>query len=184
MARLTNIVTRTGDDGTTGLAGGGRVSKDSARVWAYGTVDELNSVIGVVRSVNADPDLDARLRRIQNDLFNLGGELATPPDKFQKGMPRIECQHVIDLEKQVEELTKELGPLQEFILPGGGPVGAQLHAARTICRRAERFCVRLGSTVKVGEFVTPYLNRLSDLLFTLARWANQQAGVNETYWKK
>jgi cob(I)alamin adenosyltransferase len=184
MARLTNIVTRTGDDGTTGLAGGGRVSKDSPRVWAYGTVDELNSAIGVVRSLNADPDLDARLRHIQNDLFNLGGELATPPDKFQKGMPRIERQHAVDLEKQVEELTKELGPLQEFILPGGGPVGAQLHVARTICRRAERFCVRLGKEEKVGEFVTPYLNRLSDLLFTLARWSNQKAGAKETYWKK
>lgn len=184
MARLTNIVTRTGDDGTTGLAGGGRVSKDSPRVWAYGTVDELNSAIGVVRSVNADLDLDARLRQIQNDLFNLGGELATPPDKFQQGMPRIERQHVIALEKQVGELTKELGPLQEFILPGGGPVGAQLHVARTICRRAERFCVRLGKEEKVGEFVTPYLNRLSDLLFTLARWANQKADIRETYWRK
>ncbi len=184
MARLTNIVTRTGDDGTTGLAGGGRVSKDSARVWAYGTVDELNSAIGVVRSVNTDSDLDARLRHIQNDLFNLGGELATPPDKFQKGMPCIERQHVVDLEEQVEELTKELGPLQEFILPGGGPVGAQLHVARTICRRAERFCVRLGNTEKIGEFVTPYLNRLSDLLFTLARWSNQKAGAKETCWKK
>lgn len=184
MARLTNIVTRTGDDGTTGLAGGGRVSKDSARVWAYGTVDELNSAIGVVRSLNADPDLDARLRHIQNDLFNLGGELATPPDKFQEGMPRIERQHVVDLEKQIEELTKELGSLLEFILPGGGPVGAQLHVARTICRRAERFCVRLGKAEKVGEFVTPYLNRLSDLLFTLARWSNQKVGAKETYWKK
>jgi cob(I)alamin adenosyltransferase len=184
MARLTNIVTRTGDDGTTGLAGGSRVSKDSPRVWAYGTVDELNSAIGVVRSLNADPDLDARLRHIQNDLFNLGGELATPPDKFQKGMPRIERQHVVALEKQVEELTKELGPLQEFILPGGGPVGAQLHVARTICRRAERFSVRLSKEEKVGEFVTPYLNRLSDALFTLARWSNQKAGAKETYWKK
>src|SRR5580693_2146121 len=184
MARLTNIVTRTGDDGTTGLAGSGRVSKDSRRVWAYGTVDELNSAIGVVRSLNTDSDLDARLRGIQNDLFNLGGELATPPDKFQKGMPRIDQQQVVDLEKQVEELTKELGPLQEFILPGGGPVGAQLHVARTICRRAERFCVRLGKEEKVGEFVTPYLNRLSDALFTLARWSNQKAGTKETYWKK
>ena len=184
MARLTNIVTRTGDDGTTGLAGGGRASKDSPRVWAFGTVDELNSAIGAARSLNTDPDLDARLRHIQNDLFNLGGELATPPDKFQKGMPRIERQHVVELEKQVAELTKELGPLQEFILPGGSPVGAQLHVARTICRRAERFCVRLNKEENVGEFVTPYLNRLSDALFTLARWSNKKAGVEETYWKK
>jgi cob(I)alamin adenosyltransferase len=184
MARLTNIVTRTGDDGTTGLVGGGRVSKDSPRVWAYGTVDELNSAIGVVRSLNTDPDLDARLHLIQNDLFNLGGELATPPDKFQKGMPRIDREQVIGLEKQIEELTKQLGPLQEFILPGGSPAGAQLHVARTICRRAERFCVRLGTAEKIGEFVTPYLNRLSDLLFTLARWANRKAGAKEIYWQK
>jgi cob(I)alamin adenosyltransferase len=147
-------------------------------------VDELNSAIGVVRSLNSDPDLDARLRHIQNNLFNLGGELATPPDKFQKGMPRIERRHVADLEKQIEELTRELGPLQEFILPSGSPVGAQLHVARTICRRAERFCVRLSKEEKVGEFVTPYLNRLSDTLFTLARWSNKKAGTKETYWKK
>lgn len=184
MARLTNIVTRTGDDGTTGLAGGGRVSKDSPRVWAFGTVDELNSAIGVVRSLNADPDVDAHLRVIQNDLFNLGGELATPPDKLQKGMPGIDRQHVVDLEKQVEELTEELGPLREFILPGGSPVGAQLHVARTICRRAERFCVRLSKEEKIGEFVIPYLNRLSDALFTLARWSNKKAGAKETFWKK
>ena len=184
MARLTNIVTRTGDDGTTGLAGGQRVSKDSPHVWAYGTVDELNSAIGVARSLNSDPDLDTRLRHIQNDLFNLGGELATPPDKLQEGVPRIEGRHVVDLEKLVEELTKKLGPLQEFILPGGSPVGAQLHVARTICRRAERFCVRLSKEEKVGEFVTPYLNRLSDALFTLARWSNKKAGAKETYWQK
>ena len=184
MARLTNIVTRTGDDGTTGLVGGERVSKDSPRVWAYGTVDELNSAIGVVRSVNTDSDLEARLRQIQNDLFNLGGELATPAGKLQQGVPRIEEQHVVHLEKLVEDLTKELGPLQEFILPGGSPVAAQLQVARTICRRTERFCVRLGKEEKVGEFVTPYLNRLSDALFTLARWSNKKAGVKETYWKK
>ncbi len=184
MARLTNIVTRTGDDGTTGLVGGERVSKDSPRVWAYGTVDELNSAIGVIRSVNTDPELEARLRQIQNDLFNLGGELATPANKLQKGVPRIEERHVVDLEKLVEELTKELGPLQEFILPGGSPAAAQLQVARTICRRAERFCVRLGKEEKVGEFVTPYLNRLSDALFTLARWCNKKSGVKETYWKK
>ena len=184
MARLTRIVTRTGDNGTTGLAGGKRVSKDSPRVWANGTVDELNSAIGVARSINADAGLDTRLRRIQNDLFNLGAELATPAEDFRQGMPRIEQQHVADLEKLVEDLTQELGPLEEFILPGGSPVAAQLHVARTICRRAERFCVRLGKEEKIGEWVVPYLNRLGDALFTLARWANQKAGVKETYWKK
>jgi cob(I)alamin adenosyltransferase len=184
MPRLTKIVTRTGDDGTTGLAGGKRVSKDSPRVWACGTVDELNSAIGVARAFNTDADFDTRLRRIQNDLFNLGAELATPADEFREGMPRIEQQHVADLEKLVEELNKELGPLREFILPGGSPGGAHLHVARTICRRAERFCVRLGKEEKLGEFVVPYLNRLSDALFTLARWCNKQAGMKETYWKK
>jgi cob(I)alamin adenosyltransferase len=184
MPRLTKIVTRTGDDGTTGLVGGKRVSKDSPRVWAYGTVDELSSAIGVVRALNTDPDFDVRLRRIQNDLFNLGAELATPGDEFQKGMPCIEQKHVGDLERLVEELNKELGPLEEFILPGGNPVGAQLHMARTICRRAERFCVRLRKEDKIGEFVIPYLNRLGDALFTLARWSNTRTGAKETYWKK
>jgi cob(I)alamin adenosyltransferase len=184
MPRLTKIVTRTGDDGTTGLAGGKRVSKDSARIWACGTVDELSSAIGVARAFNTDADFDTRLRRIQNDLFNLGAELATPADDFREGMPRIEEKHVTDLEKLVEELTKELGPLQEFILPGGSPVAAHLHVARTVCRRAERFCVRVGKDEKIGEFVGPYLNRLSDALFTLARWGNKQARVKETYWKK
>jgi cob(I)alamin adenosyltransferase len=184
MPRLTKIVTRTGDDGTTGLAGGKRVSKDSPRIWAIGTVDELSSAIGAARSHHIDPDVDARLRNIQNDLFNLGAELATPADKFQKGMPCIEQQHVADLEELVEELTKELGPLKEFILPGGSPAGAQLHVARTICRRAERFCVRLRKEEKIGELVVPYLNRLSDALFMLARWSNQKAGVKEAHWKK
>ncbi len=184
MARLTKIVTRTGDTGTTGLAGGQRVSKDSPRVWANGTVDELSSAIGVARSINADTGLDARLRQIQNDLFNLGAELATPAEDFRQGMPRIEERHVADLEKLVEDLDRELGPLVEFILPDGCPVSAQLHMARTICRRAERFCVRLGNEEKIGEWVVPYLNRLSDALFTLARQANKQAGVKETYWKK
>jgi cob(I)alamin adenosyltransferase len=184
MARLTKIVTRTGDDGSTGLAGGKRVSKDSPRVWAVGTVDELNSAIGLARALRADPDLDVRLREIQNDLFNLGAELATPADKFKRGMPCIEPTHVATLEELVEELNKQLGPLKEFILPGGSPTGAQLHAARTICRRAERFCVRLGKEEKIGEWVVPYLNRLGDALFMLARWSNQKAGVKETYWKK
>ena len=184
MPRLTKIVTRTGDDGTTGLAGGKRVSKDSPRVWACGTVDELSSAIGVVRALNTDPQFDTKLRTIQNDLFNLGAELATPAEEFRKGMPQVEQWHVADLEKLVEDLNKELGPLEEFILPGGSPVGAQLHMARTICRRAERFCVRLRKEEQIGEFVIPYLNRLGDALFTLARWSNKKAGVKETYWKK
>jgi len=184
MARLTKIVTRTGDSGTTGLAGGQRVSKDSPRVWANGTVDELSSAIGVARSINKDAGLDARLCQVQNELFNLGAELATPAEDFRDGMPRIEQEHVAGLEKLADDLSEELGPLVEFILPGGDPVSAQLHVARTICRRAERFCVRLGKEEKIGEWVVPYLNRLSDALFMLARWSNQKAGVKETYWKK
>lgn len=184
MARLTKIVTRTGDNGTTGLAGGKRVSKDSPRIWAVGTVDELNSAIRLARALRADPDIDVRLREIQNDLFNLGAELATPADQFRKGMPRVESRHVAELEKLVQEVGKELGPLKEFIAPGGSPAGAQLQVARTICRRAERFCVRLGKDEKIGEFVIPYLNRLSDALFMLARWCNKKAGVTETYWEK
>jgi len=184
MARLTKIVTRTGDDGTTGLAGGKRVSKDSPRIWAVGTIDELSSAIGIARALGAGKELDARLRRIQNDLFNLGAELATPADRFRAGMPRIEKRQLADLETLIDELRKELGPLQEFILPGGNPIGAQLHVARTICRRAERFCVRLGKEERLGQFDIPYLNRLSDALFMLARRSNQQAGVKETYWKK
>jgi len=184
MARLTKIVTRTGDDGTTGLAGGKRVSKDSPRIWAIGTVDELSSAIGVARALGTDKEFDARLRQIQNDLFNLGAELATPADKFQTGMPCIEPQHITGLEELIEGLGKELGPLKEFILPGGSPTGAQLQVARTICRRAERFCVRLRKEEKIGELVVPYLNRLGDALFMLARWSNQKAGVTETYWKK
>src|SRR5258708_4019712 len=124
MARLTNIVTRTGDDGTTGLAGGNRISKDSSRIWAVGTVDELSSSVGMARALNADPHIDVWSRSIQNNLFNLGAELATPSDKLQDGMPRIQQHHVIDLEVLVEELTKQLGPLQEFILPGGTPTAA------------------------------------------------------------
>jgi cob(I)alamin adenosyltransferase len=184
MARLTNIVTRTGDQGETGLVSGERVSKDSPRVWAYGTIDELSSAIGVARANNSDPAIEKWLLAIQHDLFDLGAELATPPDKLVAGMPAVTQPHIDNLEKLVDDLAKNLGPLKEFILPGGNPVGAQLHVARTICRRAERFCVRLSKTEKVGPLVIPYLNRLSDALFMLARWANKQAGDAETYWRK
>lgn len=184
MARLTNIVTKTGDSGETGLVGGKRVSKDSPRVWAYGTVDELSSAIGLARACNTDSAIEAWLSVIQHDLFDLGAELATPPETKMEGMPSIQQRHIDHLEKVVVELTEKLGPLKEFILPGGSMAGAQLHVARTICRRAERFCVRLTQTEKTGELVIPYLNRLSDTLFMLARWANKQAGDKETYWRK
>ena len=189
MPRLTKIYTRSGDGGDTGLVGGQRVGKDSPRVWAYGTVDELNSALGLARAFNAaspapDRELDAVLAGIQNELFDLGAALATLPRDFRPGMPRISRDHIGALEKRMDELNAKLGPLPEFILPGGSVTGAALHLARTICRRAERYAVRLAREETLGEFVLPYLNRLGDALFVLARWANQQQGVQETSWKK
>ena len=190
MPRLTKIYTKTGDDGTTGLVGGRRVSKDSPRIWAYGTVDELNSAIGLARAFNAvgktpaAAKIDKVLAQVQNDLFNLGAELATLPEDFRAGMPGIERKRIAVLERMMDKLNADLGPLKEFILPGGGQTAAALHQARTICRRAERFCVRLAREEKIGELVVPYLNRLSDALFVLARWANRTQGVKEIFWKK
>jgi cob(I)alamin adenosyltransferase len=189
MPRLTKIYTRTGDDGGTRLVGGRRVSKDSPRIWAYGTVDELNSAIGLARTIAAKtvpgvPKLDAVLAQIQNDLFDLGAELATLPEDFQTGMPRIGKQHIAKLERLIDKLNAELGPLREFILPGGSQTAAALHLARTVCRRAERFCVRLAREERIGEQVVAYLNRLGDALFVLARWVNKKQGVKEVFWKK
>ena len=180
MVRLTKIYTRTGDTGTTGLVGGKRVSKDSPRLWAYGTVDELNSAIGLARAFRPDKKTDAVLAGIQNDLFDLGAELATPG----RPLPRITQDHIDALEKLMDACNAKLGPLREFILPGGTTVAAQLHVARTICRRTERFCVRLSRQEKLGALVIPYLNRLSDALFVLARWVNYQAGKKDTFWRK
>lgn len=173
MPRLTKIYTRTGDKGLTGLVGGQRVSKDSPRIWAYGTVDELNSAIGVARSLKPDKKTDAILAGIQNDLFDLGAELAG-------ASPMVRQARIDELEKLMDRCNAKLGALREFILPGGTPVAAQLHVARTICRRAERFCVRL----QPGGLVIPYLNRLSDALFVLARWANYKAGKKDVFWKR
>ncbi len=190
MARLTKIYTKTGDKGDTGLVGGKRVSNDSPRIWAYGTVDELNSGIGLARAFNAEKrsvpglKIDKVLARLQNELFNLGAELATLPQDFREGMPRIDREHITALERMMDELNAELGSLEEFILPGGSKTGAALHLARTICRRAERFCVRLAREEKIGEHVVPYLNRLSDALFVLARWANKKQGAAEVFWEK
>jgi cob(I)alamin adenosyltransferase len=179
--RLTKIYTRTGDAGETGLVGGKRVSKDSPRIWAYGTVDELNSAIGLARAFKPDKRTDQVLAGIQDDLFNLGAELAAP---VRMPTPRIEQQRIDALEKLMDKSNAKLGPLREFILPGGTPVGAQLHVARTICRRAERFCVRLADQEQIGTLVIPYLNRLSDALFVLARWTNRRAGKREIFWVK
>ncbi|HUI05649.1 MAG TPA: cob(I)yrinic acid a,c-diamide adenosyltransferase [Verrucomicrobiae bacterium] len=190
MSRLTKIYTKTGDKGETGLVGGKRVSKDSPRIWAYGTVDELNAAIGLARAFNTQEEspagrrIDQLLARIQNELFHLGAELATLSGDFREGMPRVDRSHVAALEKLMDDLNLEVGPLKEFILPGGCKTAAALHQARTICRRAERFCVRLARSDEIGEHVVPYLNRLSDALFVLARWANKAQGVKETPWEK
>ena len=184
MARLTKIYTHTGDRGETGLVAGKRIGKDSARIEATGTVDELNSAIGLAGALKPSRRVASALAQIQNDLCDLGAELATLPANFQAGMPQIEPRQITVLEKLVDELNATLGPLAEFILPGGTPAAAQLHVARTVCRRAERLCVRLARQEKIGEWVVPYLNRLSDALFVLARWANFKAGKPETSWRK
>jgi cob(I)alamin adenosyltransferase len=179
------IYTRTGDAGTTGLFGGGRVDKDSARVEASGAVDELNAALGVVRcSVTSDLRTVAeRLEAIQNDLFALGAELATVPGHEDRlGVPRIATTDITRLEGFIDELDLTLPELKNFILPGGCDAGAKLHEARTTCRRAERRVVSAGREAPVSSEIVVYLNRLSDLLFVLARYVNHRAGVSEITW--
>jgi cob(I)alamin adenosyltransferase len=177
------IYTRTGDKGDTSLFGGQRVSKDALRIEAYGTVDELNSVLGIVRADNAQPEIDRLLARIQEVLFVLGADLATPRSADKKDLRRIAAADAEVLEREIDTLDAHLHPLRTFILPGGSPVAARLHFARTVCRRAERNVVRLSRTEDIGDDVTVHLNRLSDLLFVLARFANHIANVPETPWK-
>jgi cob(I)alamin adenosyltransferase len=175
------IYTKTGDDGTTGLFGGGRVPKTSPRIEAYGTVDELNSVVGIVRSVSTE--FNELLERIQQNLFVLGGDLATPIEtRSNYPVPRIKEEDVRMLERAIDEHEAELPELKRFILPGGTPASAHLHLARTVCRRAERCVVALAHAEEIGPFDTIFLNRLSDLLFVLARHANRIAAVNDVEW--
>jgi cob(I)alamin adenosyltransferase len=175
------IYTKTGDDGTTGLFAGGRVFKTHPRVEAYGTVDELNSVIGVARA--AKPHNDAWLKKVQNHLFNLGADLATPLDAQAEWVVRTEGELIVWLEEHIDEMTAKLPPLKHFVLPGGCPVSAQLQVARGVCRRAERLVVHLAQQEPVTENAVVYLNRLSDFLFTLARYENMLAGVPEEEWR-
>jgi cob(I)alamin adenosyltransferase len=183
MPRLTSIYTRKGDEGETSLGGGQRVPKDSARVAAYGTVDELNSVIGVAVAHGLSSRLMEILPVIQNELFHLGSDLAfREEDKRAYRLPQIEERHVAQLEQWIDELNEVVGPLQNFILPGGSIGAAQLHTARTICRRAERVVLTLAREEPIGGLVMPYLNRLSDLLFVMARYENHQRGVPEPLW--
>jgi len=181
--RTMKIYTRTGDRGDTSLFGGQRVPKDALRIEAYGTVDELNSVLGIVRADNAEPALDATLQRIQDELFVLGADLATPRSLEKKGVRRIAHTEADRLEQEIDRFEADLKPLKSFILPGGSPVAARMHFARTVCRRAERIVVRLSRNEDIGDDITIYLNRLSDLLFVLARYANHAARVPEVKWK-
>ena len=184
MPRLDRIYTKTGDEGLTGLGGGQRVPKDSARVAAYGTVDELNSLLGVALATGLCDRLTAVLPGIQNELFDLGSDLCWPSDDPRRArIPTVEARHVEALEALVDEFNDAVGPLANFLLPGGSPGAAQLHVARTVCRRAERETVSLARDEPIGEYVLPYLNRLSDALFVMARYENHERGVAEPLWQ-
>ena len=177
------IYTKTGDRGETGLFGGARVSKASARVDAYGALDELNSVLGLVRTEPFDEELDALLGRVQSQLFNLGAELATAPEsKVAVGVPLVSEAEVAALEGAIDRAEAELPPLKTFVLPGGSRAAAHLHLARTVCRRAERKLVLLGQTESVRPEAVRFVNRLSDALFVFARLANQRLGVADVPW--
>jgi cob(I)alamin adenosyltransferase len=183
MPRLTKIYTRTGDDGTTALGSGQRVPKDSLRIECYGTVDELNAAIGLALAGDVEDDLRAALRRIQNELFHLGSDLCFPEEeKRTQPVPHVEPAHVGALEQLIDRLNAALPPLENFVLPGGSEAAARLHVARCVCRRAERLAVALRRQEGVGGQVVPYLNRLSDLLFVMARHENRRAGVADVYW--
>jgi len=176
VMRISRVYTKTGDAGETSLVGGARVSKASLRVDAYGDVDELNSVIGLARAGLEDQEIDELLGVIQNDLFTLGSDLASPAEIK---VPRIEVPFIANLEQESDRFLEGLEPLKEFILPGGSRSGATLHLARTVARRAERRVVELGATEQINPLAIVYLNRLSDLLFILARVANHRAGAPE-----
>jgi cob(I)alamin adenosyltransferase len=179
------IYTRTGDRGETGLFGGGRVAKDHPRVAAYGDVDELNSAIGVARATEPAGFFDDLLETIQRDLFSIGGHLATPdPAKVRAALSRAELDEgrAAEFERVMDDAERELPPLRAFVLPAGSPKAAALHLARTVCRRAERSVVHLSHETEVPELFVVYLNRLSDLLFTLARVANHRAGTGDVIW--
>ncbi len=184
MARLTKLYTRTGDGGTTRLGAGTEVPKDSLRVEAYGTVDELNACLGYAVSLGVCERLGPELKTVQNRLFDLGGDLATPASEQPEfHVPRIEARHVEALERLIDELTEAVGPLENFVLPGGAPAAAALHVARTVCRRAERRVIALSRVEDIGEHMVPFVNRLSDALFVMSRFENLQAEVPEPLWE-
>ncbi len=192
MVRLTRIYTRTGDKGETALVGGKRVPKDSPRIEAYGTIDELNSIVGLTRVFNeekletseAHRFLDGVLRKIQDELFDLGSELAAPEDFSYEGMYHVTEAEVKRIEEIIDECQKELEPLKSFVLPGGGRVGAYLHQCRTVCRRSERDILKLSRAERVSDSILKYVNRLSDLFFVLSRWMAKRSGEKEYLWQR
>jgi cob(I)alamin adenosyltransferase len=189
--RITRVYTRSGDSGDTGLVGGGRVPKDALRIEAYGTIDELNAIVGLARVFNGDGPahpasgrIEDILKRLQNELFDLGSELATPPEAVYDGMFRVTADDVKALERLMDDCQRDLEPLNSFILPGGGKVSAFLHQCRTVCRRAERIVLRLGRAEDIGPWPLRYLNRLSDLFFVLSRWIAKHSGEPEYLWER
>jgi cob(I)alamin adenosyltransferase len=192
MVRITKVYTRGGDKGESSLVGGKRVAKDSPRIDAYGTIDELNSVVGLARVFNeesldagdAHQFLNGVLCQIQDELFDLGSELATPPEFFQEGMYRVGDKEIERIEKLIDKCQEDLEPLKSFVLPGGGRIGAYLHQCRTVCRRAERDILRLSRTEAINDGVLKYVNRLSDLFFVLSRWIAKQTGEPEYLWQR
>ena len=190
--RITRVYTRTGDDGTTALVGGARVPKDAKRIAAYGAIDELNASLGLARVFNEErlaegeghQWLDDVLRRLQNELFDLGSELATPEDAVYEGMFRFSEQEVKALERLMDQCQKELEPLKSFILPGGGRIGGFLHQCRTICRRAERDILALSREEPLNPCLLKYVNRLSDVFFVLSRWVGKRLGEKEYLWER
>ncbi len=184
--RIDKVYTKGGDRGQTSLIGGDRVSKANPRIEAYGTVDELNATLGLVRTAletsAAGDHLIPIIHRVQNELFNLGAELATPDPARRAKLPRVELRHVDALERDIDALNDSLPPLTSFVLPGGGAASAHFHLARTVCRRGERLLVALGEHEDLGELPVVYLNRLSDALFVFGRWAAMKDGRTEPLW--
>jgi cob(I)alamin adenosyltransferase len=189
MVRINRVYTKAGDQGQTTLIGGDRVSKASARVDCYGAVDELNAALGLVRTALGGGSAAAGtllpiLERVQNELFNLGAELATPDPERRARSPRVEARHVAALEEEIDQLNEDLPELRSFVLPGGGWTSSYLHLARTVCRRVERLLVAVAAGGEdLGEQVLPYINRLSDALFVFGRWAALVEGESEPLWE-
>ncbi|MCZ2111579.1 MAG: cob(I)yrinic acid a,c-diamide adenosyltransferase [Dehalococcoidia bacterium] len=183
MVHINRVYTRAGDGGTTALGGGQRVPKESLRIEAYGTIDELNSTIGVAVAAGLHDSMKSQFFVIQQVLFNVGSDLCIlEEDKRRLPVPQVEPHHVEQLEQWIDTWNEELEPLRSFILPGGDLAAAQLHVARTVCRRAERITIRLGHEEQIGKQVIPYLNRLSDLLFIAARYQAKLSGAGDVLW--